>query len=119
LVAEWLGRIGPQDEVTLEQAAEMLDVTPDMVATLIELSALPARTNGADTRISLADIEVFRLQSESDALRTSKLDRVRWAHRRLLASPAAPPASAERPRLSTSPDTAPDVLGGCVDVAAG
>ena len=119
LVAEWLGRIGPNDEVTLEEAAELLDVTPDMVATLIELSALPARTDGVDTRISVADIAVYRLQSEPDALKASNLDRVRRAHRWLDANPAVPPANAGGPRLSTSADSAPNAGGGCADVAAG
>jgi hypothetical protein len=118
LVAKWVGRIGPDDEVTLEEAAELLDVTADMVTTLIELSALPARTNGTETRISLADIDVYSLRSESEALKTSDLDRIRWAHRRLMATPAAPPAAAAYPRLSTSSGMASGARGGCADAAA-
>jgi hypothetical protein len=118
-VAEWLGRIGPKDEVTLDEAAVLLDITPDMVTTLIDLSALPARTNGTDTHVSVADIEVYKLRSESDALKTSNLERVRWAHRRLEDAPRPPRARDRRGPHSSSPDTASDAQAGCADAAAG
>jgi excisionase family DNA binding protein len=55
------GRIGPTDEVTLTEAAELLGLSPDRVNRLVEAGELPARTNFSVIRISLDDIEVYRL----------------------------------------------------------
>jgi hypothetical protein len=56
----WLGRIGPADEVTLSEAAELLGMTPRRVNNLVEAGEIPARTNFSVIRISLGDIEVYR-----------------------------------------------------------
>jgi hypothetical protein len=65
---EWRGRIGPGDEVTLGEAAERLQLSPGRVADLIEAGVLPARTDTSVIRISLADIEIYRLRVESGAM---------------------------------------------------
>jgi hypothetical protein len=83
-VVEWHGRIGIGDEVTLDKAAELLDTTPNVVAALVRECVLPARTNGPHTSISLADIEVYRLQSQSRADSPTQIDRHRRANRHLL-----------------------------------
>ncbi len=58
-VMPWHGRIGPSDEVTLGEAAEMLGLRPSRVQELVDADMLPARTNSSVIRISLADIEIF------------------------------------------------------------
>jgi excisionase family DNA binding protein len=58
---EWPGRIGPADEVTIQEAADMLGVTPGTVAAAVETGELAARTVGSVPYISVADIEVYRL----------------------------------------------------------
>jgi hypothetical protein len=67
-VVEWRGRIGPSDEVTLGEAAELLKLAPQLVRDLVETGKLPARSNCSVVRISLADIEVFRLRTQVGAL---------------------------------------------------
>jgi Helix-turn-helix domain len=64
----WPGRIGPTDEVTLSEAAELLGMTPGRVNTLVEAGEIPARTNFSVIRISLGDIEVYRRRRESGAI---------------------------------------------------
>ena len=59
---EWRGRIGPTDEVTLDEAAKLLGAEPSVVAALVAIGEIPARTNCSVTHISLADIEVFQLR---------------------------------------------------------
>jgi hypothetical protein len=83
-VVEWRGRIGTGDEVTLDKAAELLDTTPNVVANLVEDGVLPARTDGPLTSISLADIEVYRLQSQSRTPSPARMDRLRRANRHLM-----------------------------------
>jgi predicted HTH domain antitoxin len=61
----WPGRIGPQDEVTLGEAAELLGLSPGRVTSLVEAGEIPARTNYSVTRISLGDIEVYRRRRDS------------------------------------------------------
>jgi hypothetical protein len=56
----WPGRIGPTDEVTLTEAADLLGLSPGRVNTLVESGEIPARTNFSVTHISLGDIEVYR-----------------------------------------------------------
>jgi len=56
----WPGRIGPGDEVTLGEAAELLGLAPREVLVLVETDRLPARTNCSVVRISLADVEIYR-----------------------------------------------------------
>jgi hypothetical protein len=65
---EWRGRIGPGDEVTLGEAAELLKLAPQLVRDLVEAGKLPARSNCAVVRISLADIEIFRLRTQVGAV---------------------------------------------------
>jgi hypothetical protein len=60
---EWRGRIGPTDEVTLSEAAEMLDLPPREIRVLVEIGEIPARTNRLLTYISLADIDIYRLRT--------------------------------------------------------
>jgi hypothetical protein len=62
---EWRGRIGPDDEVTLGEAAELLRLPPQLVEDLVEAGVLPARTNSSVIRISLGDIEVYRRRFDS------------------------------------------------------
>ena len=64
-VVEWRGRIGPGDEVTLGEAAELLHLSPQRVEDLVEAGVLPARTNCSVIRISLSDIEVYRRRFDS------------------------------------------------------
>lgn len=64
----WPGRIGPLDEVTLTEAAELLGLTPSRVNTLVEAGEIPARTNFSVISISLGDIEVYRRRRESSAI---------------------------------------------------
>ncbi len=64
----WPGRIGPLDEVTLGEAAEMLGLSPGRVSSLVEAGEIPARTNGSVTRISLGDIEVYRRRRGSGVI---------------------------------------------------
>jgi hypothetical protein len=61
---EWPGRISTSDEVTIGEAAEMLGLAPQEVMSLVETDRLPARSNCSVIRISLADIEIFRLHTE-------------------------------------------------------
>jgi hypothetical protein len=65
LSMEWRGRIGPMDEVTLSEAAELLHLRDSRVADLVEAGVLPARTDCSVIRISLGDIEVYRRRFES------------------------------------------------------
>jgi hypothetical protein len=60
---EWRGRIGPTDEVTLNEAAEMLSLAPRLLRHLVDMGELPARTNRFLTYISLADIDIYRLRN--------------------------------------------------------
>jgi Helix-turn-helix domain len=60
---EWPGRIGPQDEVTLGEAAEILGLSPSRVRQLVETDELAARINYSVIRISLADIQLYRLHT--------------------------------------------------------
>ena len=60
---EWRGRIGLTDEVTLTEAAELLDLQPRHVRHLVEIGEIPARTNRLLTHISLADVEIYRLRT--------------------------------------------------------
>jgi hypothetical protein len=62
---EWRGRIGPMDEVTLGEAAELSHLPLGRVADLVDAGVIPARTNGSVIRISLADIEVYQRRFES------------------------------------------------------
>jgi hypothetical protein len=62
---EWRGRIGPEDEVTLSEAAELLRLPPQLVEDLVEAGVLPARTNSSVIQISLGDIEVYRRRFDS------------------------------------------------------
>jgi hypothetical protein len=62
---EWRGWIGPNDEVTLGEAAELLHLPPQLVEDLVEAGVLPARTNSSVVRISLGDIEVYRRRFDS------------------------------------------------------
>jgi hypothetical protein len=62
---EWRGRIGPDDEVTLGKAAELLHLPCQLVEDLVEAGVLPARTNSLVIRISLGDIEVYRRRVDS------------------------------------------------------
>ncbi len=71
-VVEWRGRIGPTDEVTLGEAAELLDLPPSLVSDLVETGELPARSNCSVIRISLADIEVYRQQVATGAISPSR-----------------------------------------------
>jgi hypothetical protein len=57
---DWPGRIGPTDEVTLEEAALLLRISPAEVRKLVDADALPARTNGVLITISLADVHSYR-----------------------------------------------------------
>jgi hypothetical protein len=57
-VVDWPGRIGPADEVTLGEAAELPRLPMGWVLELVESDLLPARADTAVTRISLADIEM-------------------------------------------------------------
>ena len=61
---DWKGRIGPLDEVTLGEAAELLRLAPRLVRDLVDAGDLPARSDCAVVRISLADIEIFRLRTQ-------------------------------------------------------
>jgi Helix-turn-helix domain len=61
---EWRGRIGPGDEVSLGEAADLLKLAPQLVRDLVDAGKLPARSNSAVLRISLADIEIFRLRAQ-------------------------------------------------------
>jgi hypothetical protein len=85
---EWRGRIGPTDEVALDQAADMLGVAPGTVVALVEVGDLSARSNGPITHISLAGLEVDRLRAT------------------VAISSADPPASVVPRPLSTSADRA-------------
>jgi Helix-turn-helix domain len=67
-VVEWRGRIGPGDEVTLGEAAELLKLAPQLVQDLVDAGKLPARSNFAVLRISLVDIEIFRLRNQVGAV---------------------------------------------------
>jgi hypothetical protein len=60
---EWRGRIGPTDEVTLAEAADLLDLPPRQVRHLVDIGEIPARTNRLLTHISLADIDIYRLRT--------------------------------------------------------
>jgi excisionase family DNA binding protein len=59
---DWPGRIGPTDEITLEEAAELLHVSPVELLKAVETGALPARTNGSVVTISVADVHSYRIQ---------------------------------------------------------
>ena len=63
-VVDWRGRIGPTDEATLGEAAELLGISPGAVSDLVDAGELPACTVYSAVRISLADIEIYRLRSE-------------------------------------------------------
>ena len=65
---EWRGRIGLADEVTLGEAAELLDVAPSYVQGLVDTGELPARSNYSVIRISLVDIEIYRYRAGSAAI---------------------------------------------------
>jgi hypothetical protein len=62
---EWRGRIGPSDEVTVDEAAGLLHLPPKEVEDLVEAGALPARTNRSMIWISLGDIDVYRRRFDS------------------------------------------------------
>jgi hypothetical protein len=64
----WPGRIGPMDEVTLTEAADLLGLSPGRINTLVESGEIPARTNFSVTHISLGDIEVYRRRREAGAI---------------------------------------------------
>jgi helix-turn-helix protein len=66
-IVEWPGRIGPGNEVTLGEAAELLGLAPGRVRELVEADLLPARTDTSVTRISRADVEINRLRAEAGA----------------------------------------------------
>jgi hypothetical protein len=73
------------DEVTLSEAAEMLNLPPRHLRFLVEIGEIPARTNRLLTFISLADIEIYQLRS------------------RVTVNPAAPSANVlPHPRLATA-----------------
>jgi excisionase family DNA binding protein len=55
------------DEVTLGEAAEMLNMSRRLLQDLVDGGHIPARTNSAVIRISRADIEVFRRRADSGA----------------------------------------------------
>jgi hypothetical protein len=59
---DWPGRIGPTDEITLEEAAELLHISPSELRQAVETGALPARTNASVIIISLADVHSYRTQ---------------------------------------------------------
>jgi Helix-turn-helix domain len=65
---EWRGRIGPMDEVTLGEAAELLNLPPGRVADLVDAGVIPARTNCSVIRISRLDIDLYRRRSEAPIL---------------------------------------------------
>ena len=56
---DWRGRIGLLDEVTLGEAAELLNLSPCLLRALVDAGDIPARTNNAVIRISRTDIEVY------------------------------------------------------------
>ncbi|HUJ64305.1 MAG TPA: helix-turn-helix domain-containing protein [Acidimicrobiales bacterium] len=69
-MVEWRGRIDPLDEVTLGEAAELLNISPRLLRDLVDAGQIAARTNGDVTLISRADIDVFRRRAASGAFET-------------------------------------------------
>jgi excisionase family DNA binding protein len=61
------GLIG-MDEITLGEAAEALGLTPRQVNDLVDTGQLPARITSSSVRISLADVEIYRVRTASAAV---------------------------------------------------
>jgi excisionase family DNA binding protein len=65
---KWDQGLFGMDEVTLGEAADLLDLSPRQVNDLIDNGQLPARITSSSVRISVADVEIYRARTTSAAL---------------------------------------------------
>jgi len=65
---KWDQGLFGMDEVTLGEAADLLDMSPRQVNDLIDTGQLPARFTASSVRISVADVEIYRARTTSAAL---------------------------------------------------
>ena len=62
---KWDHGLFGMDEITLGEAADLLGLTPRQVNDLIDTGVLPARITSSAVRISVADLEIYRVRSTS------------------------------------------------------
>jgi excisionase family DNA binding protein len=65
---KWDQGLFGMDEITLGEAADLLDLSPRQVNDLIDTGQLPARITSSSVRISVADVEIYRVRTTSAAL---------------------------------------------------
>jgi excisionase family DNA binding protein len=65
---KWDQGLFGMDEITLGEAADLLGLSPRQVNDLVDTGQLPARINSSVVRISLADVEIYRVRTASASL---------------------------------------------------
>jgi excisionase family DNA binding protein len=60
---KWEHGLFGMDEITLGEAADLLGLSPRQVSDLVDTGVLPARITSSAVRISLADLEIYRVRS--------------------------------------------------------
>jgi excisionase family DNA binding protein len=65
---KWDQGLFGMDEITLGEAADLLDLSPRQVNDLIDTGQLPARITSSSVRISVADVEIYRARTTTAAL---------------------------------------------------
>ncbi|MGW2156575.1 helix-turn-helix domain-containing protein [Nonomuraea sp. NPDC001699] len=74
-------------ELSVQQAADMLDVSPAFAVTLLEEGVIPARVEDGEWRVARADVEEFRRRD--DVERRAAADELGRLGQELGSSPAA------------------------------